>query len=219
MRKNYRTKSYTTRTTKITKTGIERLRATQLKKAKSYKQQKFLKSSQFDKLIRQNIKENRIKVNTRTLTQISKLGRTQQQKETLIRLFGEKTTRAGGKVRRVNTLTSQKQTERLRKISKELNRGKFNAKKYITRSKSFRERRKYLPKNASLMNMLDVVNSTQFYLEERKLIQAHNRNVQKYGTEKAQTMVAGNNLRTRYIESVSKEDEDLIKEFIKQSLI
>lgn len=219
MRKTYRTKKYTTRTKSISKTGIEKLRQTQLKHAKSFAQRKFLQSKQFDKQIRATIKENRIRVNTQRLTQISKLGRTQQQQETLLKLFGERTTRSGSKVVRVNTLTSKSQTERLAKITKKINAGKFNAIQHISKTKSFKERKKYLPSGTSLLDALDIVNSTEFYLEEKKLIIQHNRNVAKYGTSKAENMGTGIQLRNKYIKFSSKEDDDLIQQMVKDSIL
>lgn len=214
--KNYRTKKYTTRLSPINQSQINKLRSTQLKHATSYKQKKFIRSKEFDKQVRRQIRVNRFNANKARLDRIaSSIGESTEQKRFFRSFFGEKSVRtsSGGK-RRVNTFTSQAQTKRLKTIEKQLASNKFNLKRRVQNTKKYKEIKKYLPDDASQSELATSLNRNAFYFENRTLIRRHNRNVQRHGVAHASGMKTGKDLRNQYVDSQNEEDADLIKMLI-----
>lgn len=212
MRNNFRTKKYTSRISNISKAGIEKLRATQLKKSNiSADRKKFLQSKSFDKQIRANIRENRIRENRRVIEEISKSTNKADLRNNLKSFFQESTRISNGRVIRTNTLTSLKQTKRLKRIATQMKNGTFDPLKNIKRTKRYQERRKYIPigtitdAKELLETILTKTLRTQFYLENESLVKTHNSNVDKYGVYKAEKMKAGRNLQQKYYEDTQPE--------------
>lgn len=209
MSKNYRTRIYTKRITTPTKSQINRLRTSRLKKATSYAERKFLNSKSFDATVMRNVRENRVRLNYKTLGEIQSQFRNETQRSVVRDLFGESTRVTKGKVVRVNTLTSYKQTQRLQKISKQISKGQFDIKRYAMKTKRFREIRKHLPTNVSTGDLLNALDRTDFYFENKQVIKQHNANVDKHGTVRAKQLKAGQKLERLYYESIGSEAEEL----------
>lgn len=215
-KKNFRHKKYTSRVGNITPKQIENLRQTALKNARpdDYKRIKFLKSAQFDKRIRSNIKENRVNKNVKALKEISRtIGNTKDRQKVALRLFGEIHTvnKQGKKVKR-NTLTSKSQTERLAKITKKIQKGNFNIKKHVANTARFKEIKKHLPKGAGMADILSALDRTNFYFENKKTILQHNKNVLKHGKIAAVEMYAGKKLSQAYMNQLNDEDIEFLTE-------
>lgn len=207
MRANYKTRIYTKRISSISNAGIEKLRQTQLKNQNiSTERKRFIKSYEFDKTIRRNIKENRAFQNRQAIGKIQKLATTPQQEKVLIQIFGEKTQRNGSKIVRTNGFTTLKQTNRLKKIVSKIENGTFNPMKHIKSTTSYREKKRYLPSSAGLGDILNVINSTQFYLENKDLVRQYNNLVNSKGRLYAESSKIGNQLRNTYIESTEPDD-------------
>lgn len=217
MAKNtFRTKKYTARVKPVSPAQIERMRAAAIKKARpnDYKRLKFLKSAQFDKRVRQNIRENRVTRNIQNIKKIANaIGDTKERQKTVVKLFGEIHTvnKHGKKVKR-NTFTSMKQTERLAKVSKQISLGKFNIKRYVSNTRKYKDVKRHLPTNAPMGDILSALDRTNFYFENRKTIVQHNKNVQKYGKLTAADMSAGKKLSQAYIGQLNDEDLEFLED-------
>lgn len=210
MRRNYKTKIYTKRIGSISNAGIEKLRQTQLKQKNiSANRKKFLNSYEFNKTVRRNIKENRLVRNTKAMSKIAKIAKTPAQEKILNQIFGESTRRKGAKVIRTNTFTSLKQTKRLDRIVSKIDNGTFNPMRNIKSSNLYRQRRQYLPKGSSLSNILNTLNSTEFYLENKTLIRQYNNLVDSKGRLYAEMHSIGQKLRKKHIEYASPDDNIL----------
>lgn len=217
MAKNtFRSKKYTARVKPVSPAQIERMRNSALKKARpdDYKRIKFLKSAQFDKRIRQNIRENRVTRNIQNIKKIANaIGDTKERQKTVVKLFGEIHTvnKHGKKVKR-NTFTSMKQTERLAKVSKQISLGKFNIKRYVSNTRKYKDVKRHLPTNAPMGDILSALDRTNFYFENRKTILQHNKNVSKHGKLTASDMSAGKKLSQAYMGQLNNEDLEFLED-------
>lgn len=206
--KTYRTKRYTTRIKPITQKEINSLRKTQLKKSKSFQQTKFLKSKEFDKQIRRNIKENRVRKNYAALSKIQGTVKNVTAKKTLKSLFSEKSAIRNGKVVKTTSFTSYSQTKKLQKVTKQISQGKFNVNRYLAGNKRYRELKNRLPVGSTTADKLIALDRTNFYFDNRKTILQHNANVQKHGVVRASEMSAGQKLEKSYYEDLNEELSD-----------
>lgn len=209
---NYRTKKYTRGVKPLSNARINQIRKSALNKATTAQQERFIKSNNFNKLLRQNVRDNRYKQNVNTLKTISrKLADTSQRRKIVKQLFGEVTTRKNGKPVTRNSFTSVNQTNRLNKIKRQIDNGTFNMKRYVTRNQKFKSNKKYLPSNASAGQMLDSLDRTDFYYEQKTTIKTHNTNVKKHGVLSATKMNAGKKLSKEHDIWKNKEDEDFLQ--------
>ncbi len=206
--KKLRDKKLTRRTTNISQPELNNLKVKYLKKAKNYNERRFIESKQFDKVIKRQIKQNRMVANEEKVNKISHIiGETKEQQKVVRELFGE--TRRNG--RKKNSFTSTKTTAKLNKILRQLKNKKFSLRRRIGNLKKFKEVRKNLDLNKiSKTELLHSLIRTNFYYENKSLIKQHNKNVRKHGVLAASGMKTGVKLGDRYYDDLSREDEDLI---------
>lgn len=217
--KRYRYKKYTTRTTMATQKDIARIRSSALKKANTAAKKRFIQSQGFEKLIRKNIKQNRIKQNTRNINLITETyAQDPVQRERIAKYFSETTKYRNGKKYRVNSMTSKKQTDKLKKIVNAAKKGKpINIQSWIKRTKRFKEAvaNEVIEKEATFDEALEVLYRTDFYIENKELVTQHNKNVDKYGYYEARNRKPGVKLGNKYAGKANKEAEDLATQLLK----
>lgn len=229
-RRNYRTKVYTKRLTSATNSDIEKLRQSALAKVKAndWKKKKFIQSQQFDKLIRKNIKENRYEYNRSAITKIADtIGDTKSRQKVVKSLFGEK---------QGYSLTSKKQTQRLKKIQKEIAKGEFNIIKYVKNKEKYRKNKGYIKPNPGKVSVgggrghvphapgvkpniqtgnetgkiLDALDREEFYYQNKSTIKSYNDIRQHKGFEHAKTTRIGRKLRDKHYESENIKDDKYV---------
>ncbi len=214
--KNFRQKKFTTRITPITQKQIERLRATRLKNAKSSAQTRFFRSKQFDAQLKRNIKANRRSRNVRALNKIAdSLATNAKERKVLNSLFGESTrfNAVTGQRRKVNSLTSVKQTKRLDKIVQQIENKSFKFERRIQQNKRFKAVKQFLPKNKTVSDLIAALDRTEFYYENKSKINEYNAIASKKGTLHASNTAVGIHLRNQYTKSLDKDVQNLLKKF------
>ena len=215
-RRNYRTKIYTKRLSSATSSDIEKIRVSALAKVKpnDWKKKRFIQSQQFDKLIRKNVKENRYNYNRTAITKISDtIGDTKTRQKVVKSLFGEK---------KGYSLTSKKQTQRLKKIQKEIAKGEFNIIKYVKNKEKYRKNKDYIKpsggkgSNGKIIDfvgtgkVLDSLDREEFYYQNKSTIRSYNEIRAKKGFEHAKTTRIGKKLRDKHYESENIKDDKYI---------
>lgn len=211
MKKSYRTKNYTQRVSKITTAGINQLRATQLRHAKTDAQRRFINSASFDRRIRENIRDNRIQKNREVIRNISKFVRNPSERRQLESFFSEGTKISNGRVVKTNSFASVKQTQRLNKIQKQIQKGTFNPLRNIKSTSQYKEKRKYIPKGAGLKDILRITDRSNFYLDNQADAREFNKLVNKYGKVSASKSAVGQRLSNAYNENKSDMVLDLLE--------
>lgn len=208
-RNTFRTKSYT-KSTNTSISHIEKLRKTQLARVSKsdYKRIKFLKSSAFDAQVKRNIKMNRYYKSSELLKKVAnRIADSDDRIKVVKSIFGQKYSKGvnGVKYKR-NSFTSTSGLNRLKRIYKQVETGKFHIKRYVANTEKYKELKKFLPDNASVGEILTIMNRTVFYWENKKLIDKHNTNVRRHGTANARLMTAAQKLKRVYTGKKGEEE-------------